>query len=187
MTEPVWSPDSFTELISVSSLFLHCHEQKPQKFPEIYGTIWIPKASSVPASDAKSTACPLEARGPLFFELEVPPDLPECQLLSLGATVWGKWRYHLPRNSRNSSTPWVSAAAAPALCLGAGTSHSLSAGHRTGEKMTRLEGWEELGRFCSQHLTLHRSPFMISIIGPALGSRDAPATPQAGQHWPHFT
>ena len=74
-----------------------------------------------------------------------------------GPTV-GETEAHLPRNSHNSSTRSASAAAAPASCLGEGTSRSLSAGHRTRKKMLCLQGREQLGRLCPWSMASPRSP-----------------------------
>lgn len=81
---------------------------------------------------------PPPRRGPSAWSLRPFTPWLGVHSWSLGPQCGGKLRHHLPRNSRNSSTLLVSAAAALASCLGEGTSHSLSVGHRTGEKMTWL-------------------------------------------------
>ena len=76
----------------------------------------------------------------------------------------GNTEHRLPRSSHSSSTRLVSAVAAPALCLGEGTSCSLSARHRTGENTAWLEAWDKLGRLWSQDTALKKSPYRASLV-----------------------
>lgn len=160
MAEQVCSPESFHEAAS--------------RLQE--GLNFLPRRRNPPPA----------RRGPSAWSLR--PFVPWLGVHSgsWGPQCRGKLRHHLPRNSRSSSTLLVSAAAALAWCLGEGTSHSLSAGHRAGEKVTWLEGWEELGRpHCRNSAT--KASFRVSSTEHTPGSADVPAASVSTRRQPVLT